>query len=224
MKTRQFIKEYASRLSFLLASVSLLLFIPACLTESRGLRAFLAALIVALLCAGGVLLFLANRKKSNTVHYFLYDHRRNKLREREELTSESVQDSTDRYLRPFTEDPVSLFADIPKPLRLQLQAQPQFRPLVMYRMLYALSQLAAEDIYPIFLSADVRAISYLCRALSDCKDTQMSDHIYHLKKNAESEQERICSFFKKNAECFANRSLRYVERNFDAFYVEKPHK
>ena len=221
MKADKFIKEYATRLAFLAATLAVLLFIPACLVKSTPARIFLVVLIVLLLLCGGSMLWLGNRKNKESVHYFLYDRRRQKTRAREEMTEEAVQDAIRFYLSPFTQDTLSLFTDIPKPLRLQLEAEPQFRPLIMYQMLYELSKLANEDVVSIFLAADRRAIAYLCRTLSLAKDVSMADHIHHLKSNEDSEQERIVSFFKNNTSCFAARQLRYIEHNFDEFYVAK---
>ncbi len=221
MKADKFIKEYAARLAFLAATLAVLLFIPACLVRSTPVRIFFVVLIVLLLLGGGLMLWLGNRKRKESVHYFLYDRRRQKTRAREELTEEAVQDALRFYLSPFTQDTLSLLTDIPKPLRVQLEAEPQFRPLIMYQILHELSRLASEDVVSVFLAADRRAIAYLCRTLSLAKDVSMADHIHHLKSNEDSEKERISSFFKNNASRFAARQLRYIERNFDEFYVAK---
>lgn len=221
MKANKLIKEYGSRLAFLCATVAVLLFIPACLCNSTGLRAVLVIAILGLLFAGGVLLYRSNKQKGGTVHYFLYDRRRGRSLSREELNADMIRDGIAYYLRPYTVSVLELWSEIPKPLRLQLEAEPQFRPLVIYRMLGALAEEEEQDALPIFLAADERAVAYLCRTLADCGDAEMADYIYHLKKNAPREAERIAAFFKKNARCLAQRPMHYVERNFEMFYTEK---
>ena len=222
MKHYNIIKEYGSRLAFLCAALALILFIPACLVESTGWRAFLIVLILLLLGGGGVLLYMSSARTNGAkVHYFLYDRRRGKSRGREELSAEIVQDAMSFYLQPFAESALELWGDIPKALRLQLEAEPHFRTLLMYRMLSAMSEVPSEHLSALFAASDERAVAYLCRVLSQCGDNEMADYIFHLKKNAKQEAERILSFFKKNNKCFEKRALHYVEQHFDDFYVDK---
>lgn len=224
MKWKHFIKEYASRLALLCAALALFLFIPASLSKGKNPAVFGLSVtgMVLLILGGGVLLIIAGRYRGNTVHYFLYDYRRKKKRPHDALNADNVQDAIDFYLRPYVSDsPLSLFTDIPKPLRLQLEAEPWFRPLIMYRMLLALSDCTAEEIMTVFGESDIRAVTYLCRTLSSCGDTKTADTVYHLRQNVAREAERVAPFFKGSREAFATRSVRYIEQNFDRFYVEK---
>ena len=221
MKIGDFLKSYATKLTFLCALVAFLLFIPAALTASAGLRVFLIILIVLLLLGGGVLLFFGNRQGAGKLHYFLYDRRRSRFYRREELTPDIIQDAMTYYLRDFVEEEIDLWRDIPKPLRLQLEGEEQFRPLVMYRMLTLLSVRDPNEALAIFGDAEEQVVIYLCRAIKECGDGEMADYIYHLKKNFATEQERIALFFQKNKRTFATRIMRYVDRHFDEFYVTK---
>ena len=216
-----FLRTYATKIAVLAAIVALLLFIPAALTASTGLRVFLIILIILLLGGGVSLLFLGNFRGGNEVHFFLYDRRRSRMRRRDELSAEIVQDAMDYYLQALVSDQLALWQAFPKPLRLQLEAQPQFRAPVMYRMLYLLSECEQREIFEIFSKADERIVTHLCHVLGDAEDTQMADFIYHLKQNCHGERERTVAFFQKNKHCFAARALRFVERHFDSFYVSK---
>ena len=222
MKWKHFIKEYASRLALLCAAVALLLFIPASVATSKAVKGLSVTGIVLFVLGGGVLLIIAGRFRGNTVHYFLYDYRRKKKRPQNSLNAETIQDAVDFYLRPYVSDsPLSLFTDIPKSLRLQLEAEPWFRPLIMYRMLLALSDCSAQEIMTVFGESDIRAVTYLCRTLSGCGDTKTADTVYHLRQNLTREADRVAPFFKESKEAFATRSVRYIEQNVDRFYVEK---
>ncbi len=221
MKISSFLRNYATRLAFLLAFVALILFIPASLTASIGLRIFLIVLIVLMLGGGVALLFWGSRRNGPQVHYFLYDRRRARSRRYHEMDADTVQDAMAYYLHSFTQEPLSLWREIPKPLLLQLDAQPQFRPLVTYRLLYLLSECDAERIYEIFSAASGSAVTYHCRAIGDAGDSEMADFIYHLKQKRIGDKERVVQFFQKNKQCFAVRALRCVERDFDLFYVSK---
>lgn len=216
-----FLRTYATKIAVLAAIIAILLFIPAALTASAALRIFLIVLIVFLLGAGTLLLLFSNRRGGSEVHFFLYDRRRSRMRRREELTPEVVQDALEFYLQPLVNNPLSLWQVLPKPLRLQLEAQPHFRAPVMYRMLYLLSNCEEREIFEIFSAADARVVTYLCHVIGDAEDREMADFIYHLKQNCHAERERTVAFFQRNKRRFAARALRFVERNFDSFYVPK---
>ncbi len=222
MKAKRFIKEFGSRLAFFCAALALLLFIPAGLTQNATLRVLLGICILLLLIGGCVLLYLSGRYngRGKTVHYFLYDHRRKTVLPRETLSEETVGEAIDRYVSEYCEDTLSLLGEVPKPLRMQLDMEPQFRPLVAYRVFSLLACGAQADVLSLFLAADSRAIAYFCRTLSECGDTELADYIYRLKRNAERESGRIPLFFQKNQRRFATRALHFVEQNFDKYYVD----
>ena len=221
VKIGAFLRNYATRLAFACAIVAFVLFVPASLTASVGLRVFLIVLIALLLVSGGALLFYANLGHHGQVHYFLYDRRRNRLYRREELTDEIVEDAMAHYLRDFVENEGDLWRQFPKHLRVQLEAQLQFRPLVMYRMLSFLSKQEPAQALAIFEAADESLVTYLCRSISKGGDREMADYIYHLKKNVHDEKERISLFFQKNKRVFSARMLRYIDLHFEEFYVPK---
>ena len=187
-----FLRNYATKLAFVCALAAFLLFIPAALTASMGLRSFLIVLIVMFLLGGCVLVFLGNRRGAGRLHYFLYDRRRGQNYPREALNADIIQDAMAHYLHPFVSEEISLWREIPKPLRLQLEGEEQFRPLVMYYMLTLLSAREQQDTLAIFAAAGEQTVSYLCRTISECGDGELADYIYHLKKNFAAEpHERI---------------------------------
>ena len=216
-----FLRRYATRLAFLCAFAAFILFIIAALTASSGLRIFLIVTIVLLLLSGAILLFFGSRQNAGKIHYFLYDRRRGRFYRQEELTPEIIQDAMSYYLRDFVKEEIELWEDIPKPLRLQLEGEPQFRPLVMYRMLFLLSAQTPEAALSVFGETSEQIVIYLCRSITESGDRELADYIYHLKKNYQNEQERIGPFFTKNKRTFAARILRYTERHFDEFYVTR---
>ena len=218
MKTTSFLRIYATRLAFLLAIAALLLFIPASLTSSGGLRIFLTIVIVLCRFGGGILLFLGNHRGAE-INYFLYDRRRAKKRTRDELSAESVRDDILFYLRPFIKEPLLLWQGIPKSLHLQLEGEPQFSAPIAYLMLLCLAECDEQTAFQMFSMADGRTITYVCHAITDAKDNEMADYVYHLKKR--NDKDRICMFFQKNAQCFRTRALRYVEQHFEEFYFPR---
>ena len=221
MEFKKLIKHHGPVAAGACAVLAFILFIPACITKIAPVRVALVVAVGLLLVLGGAVLFLWNREREARVHYFLYDRRRDKNRQTAALTPDDVMDAMDYYIAPFARNAVDMLEEIPKQLRLQLEGEGQFKPLVAFRMLSALAEADEDQILTDFSASDLRAITYVCRALEDAGEGEMADFIYHLRKNAEGELSRIPNFFKRNAKWFGARAVRYVNRNFEKFYVEK---
>ena len=221
MNLKKLAKAHGQHLSILCAVIAVLLFLPACTATELVWKVFFSALVILLLAAGGVLLFFWNRTREFRVHYFLYDPETGNSISEAELTPARCHACMDRYLAPFGVRAEQLFADFPPALRKQLNSEPAFRPALMYRMLRAMAEYEGDEIYRRFTAASPRAVSYLCCALNDADDGELADFIYDLKKNAAGEQSHVPPFFKRNAARFDARILKYVERNFEHFFVEK---
>lgn len=221
MKKNQFFFEHGLHLATCCAVIGLLLFIPASTTRVLGLRIFLGILITLLLVAGVSFLYLSYRAKKERVHYFLYDRRRKLNLPMSELSPVLIQEKIDDYLSEYTDSVESLWQEIPKKLRLQLEANRQFLPLISYRMLLDLSEKDASELTDVFENSDNRAVGYICRAIRDAGDTDLADYIFQLKKNIEESRARIPAFFHKNKRLFEERMLRFVECHMSDFYMDQ---
>ncbi len=221
MNFKKLLYDYGSRLALLCAALALLLFIPACVTESTGLRVFLIIVIVLLLGGGGTVLFLSTRGEGNRLHYFLYDKATKRSIPREELTAKVINARTTQYLQPFSRSPLSLWENLPDSLKMRLEAQPAYGPLVMYSMLSALANCPDRHVAQLFAKADPKVVSYLCNTIGNAGDGELADYIFELKKKAGENANRVSVFFKKNAPTFSARSVHYVQKNFERFYVNK---
>ncbi|MBQ8357171.1 MAG: hypothetical protein IJX39_05115 [Clostridia bacterium] len=221
MKENKFFSEHAIHLATACAVLALLLFIPASVVKTTGVRVFFFVMVALLMVGGCVILYLSHRTKGGRIHYFLYDRRRNTVLPKSALNFELIRDSVDCYLSEYIENALSLWKEIPKKLRIRLEEEPQFKPLIAYRMLAELSTKDPENILDTFSNADDRAVGYICRAIHDSDDADMADYLFELKKNIEHDRARISVFFNKNRRCFEERMLRYVERHFEEFYINK---
>ena len=132
-----------------------------------------------------------------------------------------VNEGVESYLSEYVESVVDLWTEIPKKLRIQLDGDAAFRPLIAYRMLWELSDRSPSEILTFFEEADTRIIGYLCRAVKDGGEADLADYIYELKRYIERESAHIPAFFRKNRRVFEERMLRYVEKNLSAFSMEK---
>ena len=217
----KFIKEYGTRAAVIATAIALLLFIPAGLAKSAFLSVCFILLIVLFLALAATLLFLAKKEHLGDVHYFLYHPETRRTMPRSALDEKLLRERVSRYLNAFGRTPLSLWDDIPKELRVELSVEPQFRPVIAYSMLLALSDCREEQLVAVFEQADVRAVSYVCKALSDAEDGDLANYLYELKKNKSDDAACVTSFFKKNAPRFSVRALRFIQKNFDEFYVER---
>jgi hypothetical protein len=221
VKKNQFFFEHGLHLATFCAVLGLLFFIPASMTQILGLRVFFGVLIAMLLAVGVVFLYLSHRAKKKRVHYFLYDHRRKLNLPMSALSPDLIREKMDAYLSRYTDSVESLWQEIPKKLRLQLEADTQFLPLISYRMLLDLSEKDAPVISDIFENADSRAVGYICRAIRDAGDADLADYIFEMKKNIEESSTRIPTFFHKNHRLFEERMLRFVELHMSDFYMDQ---
>ena len=217
---QKFLAEYAKHLASVLAVLALILFIPAGVTQSLGLRIFFIVLIVLLLCGGITLLYLGHKAASKILNYFLYDAEHQKKIPKHELSFELIEKGISLYLEEYVDDAVLLWEEIPQKLRMRLGDEPQFRPLVAYRMLYALSDLSPRDVRVAFEGADDRTVSYLCRSLADVGDKQMADFLFDLKKKGEETTTKVVGFFRKNRTLFEERMLRFVKEHLREFDLD----
>ena len=164
-------------------------------------------------------MYLSHRAKSEHAHYFLYDHRRKINLSMNALTPALIRERIDSYLADYTSSVCDLWLTIPKKLRLQLEEDTQFLPLIAYRMLIELSEKEAGEALSIFENADGRAVGYICCAIRDAGDADLADYIFHLKKSIEESRTRIPAFFHKNLALFEERMVRFVERHISDFYI-----
>lgn len=224
MKKNQFFFEHGLHLATCCAILGLLLFIPASMTPMLGLRVFLGILVAILLIVGTAFLYLSHRAKKGRAHYFLHDHQQGVNLPMSALSSELIQEKMDAYLSQYTDSVSNLWKEIPKKLRLQLDEDTQFLPLVSYRMLLELSAKDASELLHIFENADSRAVGYVCRAIRDAGDGDLADYIFQLKKNIVESRARIPTFFHKNKRLFEERMLRFVECHISDFYIDQAKK
>ena len=221
MKQNKFFSEHAMQVSSVCAVLALILFVPAAVTQSTGLSVFLYVAIGLLLLCGGVVMYLAYRNKGERANYFLYDRRRELSVPKEELDFDMVNEGIELYLSDYVDNVLELWTEIPKRLRIQLDGDVAFRPLIAYRMMLELSDRDNEEILACFEEADERIIAYLCRAVKEGGDREMANYIFELKRYIERESNHIPAFFRKNRRGFQDRMLRYTERHMSDFYMDK---
>ena len=221
MKERKFLFAHASHLATACAILSLVFFVPATVSQNKGLGIFFYMISAVLLVAGGVILYLSHRAKGARINYFLYDRQRELFLSKKDLSFDVVNEGVESYLSDYVEQVVDLWSEIPKNLRMQLDVDVAFRPLIAYRMMLELSERGAEEILPRFLKADERIIAYLCRAIKEGGDRDMADYVFELKRHVDRDRDRVSVFFRKNRRGFQERMLRYTERHINDFYVDK---
>ena len=221
MKQKKFVEQHAKTLSFVLIGLALFFFILAAWLKNGVGFGF--CIVLFLLCfVGSVALFAyAGKGVQSRVCYFYYDRDRHCRIPQDALTFEIANASIEHYLFEYVQEPLDLLDDVPKDLRIQLQAEPAFAPLIAFKMLYELALLEPSALLQRFTAADERAIGFACRALAKCNEAEMADLISKMKRNVQSERNRIVAFFTKNRRWFEGRILHYIKQNAHGLTVFK---
>ena len=224
MKKNKFLNKHAKLISLGLISLAFLFFLWAAAVDKAAHQAGFVTLLVFFLVffIMGVGFFgYATKHAEVRVCYFYYDRRRKCRIPREALTFEMANDALDFYLSEYIEQPIELFSEVPKSLRIQLQAEPAFTPLIAFKMFYELALLEGDALLECFATADERAVGFACRAIAKCGDEEMADLIARMKRNPEFERARITTFFTKNRRWFEGRILHYIKQNAPALTVSR---
>jgi len=215
MKKNKFLNKHAKLISLGLIALAFLFFLWAAAVDKSAHQAGFVTLLVFFLIffVTGIGFFgYATKHAEVRVCYFYYDRRKQRRIPREELTFELANDNLDFYLSEYVAQPIELFSEVPKPLRIQLQAEPAFAPLVAFKMLYELSLLEGDALTECFSAADERAVGFICRSIAKCGDEEMADLLARMKRNPELERARVLAFFTKNRRWFEGRILHYIQQ------------
>ena len=219
MKENKSLLEHSVYLATACAIFSLIFFVPATISQNKGLSVFFYVLSAILLATGGVILYLSHRAKDARINYFLYDRQRELFLSKNDLSFDVINEGVELYLSDYVKQVLDLWSEIPKSLRMQLDVDVAFRPLIAYRMMLELSERESEEILSCFQKADDRIIAYLCRAIKEGGDRDMADYVFEMKRHVD--RNRVSAFFRKNRRGFQERMLRYTERRINDFYMDK---
>ena len=223
MKQNKFFIEHAVHLATACAVLAIILIIPAAATKFPTLGVCLTILSVLLLIAGGVILYFRHRLMGSAPvqQHAKTSQKAPKPTENDaadgEMTFADVLAGIDEYLGEDAASISDMRLDIPRDLRVRLEEEQIFRPLIAMRLLWELSGRSPEEITEQFVAADEKSIGYLCGAVYDAGEADLADFIYKLKQNAEAERARIPSVFRKNRHYFENRMIAYVSLHMDEF-------
>ena len=216
MKQKKFFIDYATHLSTACAVVGMILIIPAAATKIKALGVVLYILCALLLAGGGVILYLGHRAKSVAAPAVVKGQPKADASE-DALSFADVLEGIDSYLDGYIRELPALILDTPKELRIKLEREQVFRPVVALRLLWELSGKEEQEILYQFTEVDEKAVGYLCGAICDAGERELADFIFEMKRNAQREQGRIPTFFRKNRGYFEARMTAYVTQHMEEF-------
>ena len=220
MSEKKFSYKAMKKLSFGVSAGALVFFVLACVSKGVFYAAFFGVLAALALIASCVMLYLAHKGTAGESNYFLFDRRKKICLDERDLSFAYIDDNLAYYISGFSENALALWQGIPKEMEMDLTVRKAFRTPVAFKMMYDLSEQAAEDIERIFTEADKATVAFVCRAVKAGGDKEMADIIFEMKCAPERFGTRVVPFFSKNRRPFEARIFRYVRehlREFDTY-------
>lgn len=223
MKKDQILAKYGVHLASLSAVVALVLVIFAS-TANQVLGIVLSILALLFMIGGGVLLYFGHCARAELD---LEKEKRKKpavapqAEEEEPMSFADVLSGIDEYFGEYLNDVPALWQEIPRSLRVKLESEAVFRPLLAFRMVWELSCGEEQAIASQFDAADTKAVGYLCGALCEADLEELADRIYELKTKAVGEDARIATFFRKCRPFLEEQMLLYVETHMSEFGTDE---
>ncbi len=220
MSEKKFSYKVMKKWAFGLSAGALCFFVLACVARDVFYAVLFGILAALGLLGSCVMLYLAHKGTVGESNYFLFDRRKKICLTERDLSFAYIDDNLTYYISGFAENVLALWQGIPKELEMDLTARPAFRTPVAFKMMYDLSEQAAEDIERIFTEADKATVAFVCRAVKAGGDKEMADIIFEMKCAPERFGTRVVPFFSKNRRPFEARIFRYVRehlREFDTY-------
>jgi len=224
LKQNKFFVDHAMHLATACAIVAIILIIPAAASKSVALGVILYILSALLLAGGGVILYLGHKEKmeyEDVAPALARQQDKNDEAQEEKMSFEDVLEGIDSYLGDYITKLPDLFLEVPWELRVKLEQEKVFRPLVAFRLLWELSQKEDSEILTQFNDTSEKAMGYLCGALCEANADAFADFFYELKRSAPKGSARIPVFFRKNRRYFEEQMTAYVIAHMEEFGSEE---
>ncbi len=223
MKLIEFLKRNLRLILYIACAVLVLtgiLVIVFTAGRSEGFLGFaFMALGVVTIAIGCSLAFFSNVvKTTEPANFFLYDSKRRTNIRLEELTFDIVNkkmtlvmaDLAESSAKAWTENLFEAKKDV-------FESDPEYLPLVAYKMLYDLADRSDETVWALYLSAPVSLVDAIVKALEANEDDQMGEAFKILYQKADGSYERTQKFLTDNQKYIQNKMLKYIKANIEKF-------
>ena len=157
-------------------------------------------------------LFLLN--KSSKANYFLYDSSTKKNVPVQKLNFAVVNARTGRYLSHFAASEGKIWNDR---VLDSADIDPEFKPLVAYKLLFSLADKDAEAGWKCLENASSKTIVFICEALKANSDLEFSNNFGKMMAEQPLNMPMIRDYLVRNKKYMQNRMLKYVTENIELF-------
>ena len=195
------------------------------LVVSQAEAAFVAAvsgiLAVELILLGLAVLTFTVLSLDGDANFFLYDRKAKHNLAEEELSFERINSRMGYYMTLISSSQEQVWSkNVLASNHVRFGQNGVYKPLVAYKMLYDLIELDTPETWELFTGAEADVISTLCRVLSSCGETEMSNTLIDAYESAENVKdiEWTRDFIMGNAKYIRRRMRDYVLKNIEEFY------
>lgn len=211
-KTVKIIVGVASIAAFLIAIGLLCVALFAGMQTSAAVIMGIVAVLCFILAIEFGYLFLLN--KSSKANYFLYDSAAKKNVPVQKLNFAVVNARTGRYLSHFAASEGKIWNDR---VLDSADIDPEFKPLVAYKLLFSLADKDAENGWKCLENASSKTIVFICEALNANSDLEFSNNFGKMMAEKPLNMPMIRDYLVRNKKYMQNRMLKYVTENIELF-------
>lgn len=172
--------------------------------------------IVAFLCLALAIelfyMFLLN--KGEKANYFLYDSATKKNVSVQKVNFSVVNVRTGRYLSKFAASEGKIWNDR---ILDQIEIDPEFKPLVAYKLLFTLADKDVDAGWKCLENASSKTIVFICDALNANSDLEFSNNFGKMMAEKPLNIALVRDYLVRNKKYMQGRMVKYVVENIDLF-------
>lgn len=152
--------------------------------------------------------------KDSKANYFLYDSATKKNVPVQKLNFAVVNARTGRYLAHFAASEGKIWNER---VLDSTEIDPEFKPLVAYKLLFSLADKDVEAGWNCLENASSKTIVFICEALNANSDFEFSNNFGKMMAEKPLNMPMIRDYLVRNKKYMQNRMLKYVVENINLF-------
>ena len=207
-------------ISLALGILCFILFADKCTVLFTRILAYVAGALLFALAVMCVCYFaIDGDQKPN---FFLFDKTTGRNVSLSELDFNMVNDKMTFYMKLVASDPFELWQSDAMLIKfknnMDAPAVRAYLPIVIYKMLYDLSENKDVNLWDAFLASNKDVLTFVCHTLDRLVDGELSKVLMRLYDKSRDYSDNIKACLSANSSFFKARMLGYVKRNIDKFY------
>ena len=152
--------------------------------------------------------------KDSRANYFLYDPATKKNVSVQKLNFGVVNSRTGRYLSHFAPSEGKIWNER---ILDSAEIDPEFKPLVAYKLLFSLADKDIEAGWKCLENASSKTVVFICEALNANSDFEFSNNFGKMMAEKPLNMPMIRDYLVRNKKYMQGRMLKYVIENIDLF-------